>query len=601
MNDREIFKNIQNKLSPSEEAQKKLFERAEKLTSGKKYIGTDEEEETEKKIIMKTTTKTKEQARVRDARPVYAAIAAVLALAVGAGAVINSVKGGSIDTSEPAAMTQKNEDSKTDEGTANACESERPEEDTEWEYTKDMLAKAYEDYQAGGSTREALEKSTAFDALKKKYSTALMMIFVDMYQNSELEGGLLYVAGEAAIDILDDMYDIDEQALRDTGAEALFGDYSFNGFTSYTPDDRSVLARLKLERVYKTIGCDKDTDYSLYKNNSNYRYLLSIDGEEFYNIVKTLAADEKCTDNIKAIAQRVLVDEYYECDEKLLELPFDEFMEKLGEYMAQGGTAQNTYRYAVYSDADTQETLCDDEYIVNVCTGFIKEVEENYTPVTLTQEEGRAYESGDFLQLTLTSNVRVEDDGIYAYDGITILIPDKNSELVMIGDKYYLTEEGSETNNLVDLLRAYRAYNKLAEENEYGGFATIYGIDGYGEELMGRAGDGVSTELLTRIFEFANFVKLNCEGEEKEYEPKKLYEEFTFYFTVKSGDEYIKAEGPGQIYLLDKNKPYVYIDNMLYEVDTDIIKTFCDDMERLISKTSSGQQSEEVMIGDAEQ
>ena len=332
MNDREIFKSIHGKLSPGEEAQNRLFERAGQLRAGKKEKGDTDALQAN---IITAKEKKSGTAEVRDKRPVYAAIAAVIALAIGAGAVISITKGGGIESGKaPEASTQKKEDSKTDTVTEpNMTLIEEGDRPTDHHFALDMLRSAYKglcDY----GTFDGLKGSEGYRQLKNACTpTMRKMMMLDLYQNGELEGGLLEAAFYIAWECEEDFEDHKEfflnltpeiyfDELRDRIYKNEDGDISKEEIAAYI--------RLKLDRV------SEEEEASLSNESKSFEQLLLLDGEVLKEgIYSQLSGESILNKREQGAARNVLIEKFIDDTAektRFSNLPIGDFFTEFSEY-----------------------------------------------------------------------------------------------------------------------------------------------------------------------------------------------------------------------------------------------------------------------------
>lgn len=332
MNDREIFKSIHGKLSPGEEAQNRLFERAGQLRAGKKEKGDTDALQAN---IITAKEKKSGTAEVRDKRPVYAAIAAVIALAIGAGAVISITKGGGIESDKaPKASTQKKEDSKTDTVTEPSMtlieEGDRP---TDHYFALDMLRSAYKglcDY----GTFDGLKGSDGYRQLKNACTPAMIkMMMLDLYQNGELEGGLLeaafYIAWEC-----DEGSDRQKVIFIKGTSESYFEELQ-DSFRKSVPsavskEEIEAYIRLKLDRV------SEEQAKSLSNESKSFELLLLLDGEVLKEgIYSQLSGENTLNKREQGAARNVLIAKFIDDTAektRLLNLPIGDYFTEFSEY-----------------------------------------------------------------------------------------------------------------------------------------------------------------------------------------------------------------------------------------------------------------------------
>ena len=272
---KDIFESINRKLTPDSNVLDELYKKADTLTPGDKYIDAPEEIFLSKGIIPETddTDKSLPAARVKDNRLVIAAIAAVLALAVGATAILGTVSQGKLET------TQKNEESKTTtypQGEIKNTETDSP---YPWIELRKLINDTHAEYRNVGYDSDKLLETESFKKLVS-FSDRLDIYIADMVQNGELDGELLSVARYA-----------DEVRKYNDSNSCLLSAESGLDYISYYSRKQGI-SDLNIEEYIGTDTFSEDNKdfaepFIAIKDNDNYK-----DTEEYAQI-KRFTANEK--------------------------------------------------------------------------------------------------------------------------------------------------------------------------------------------------------------------------------------------------------------------------------------------------------------------
>lgn len=191
----DIFKSIDEKLTPGSRAERELFERASELKPGEKYIGSAEEVFLTKGIIPeKEIQETKAPAIVTSRRPAIAAAAAAIVLVLGAAVFfgISSHRGVETDSSVP---SQRTEESKTDKETVSPGMNDDTKNDRFWETAKELLEKCSDEYEASGADYKVLPSLHSFKELRyESNGIGTVLCIYDLYQNGDVDDKTLFIA-----------------------------------------------------------------------------------------------------------------------------------------------------------------------------------------------------------------------------------------------------------------------------------------------------------------------------------------------------------------------------------------------------------------------
>lgn len=193
---REHFEETEKKLAPSDSVIQALFDKAQTLGAGEKYLGDAEETFLARGIAPQTADDSAEPlAQVKSSRAVIIAAAAVLALALGVGVFFGITQGGGLAT-VGSRTQQTEEESKTDISIIKIPESEK-EGKAPQEWLSEKIKETYAQYIEAGSDPEKLSELKGFRELVG-YSDRMYLYIYSMILNGELEGGYLSLAVNAA-------------------------------------------------------------------------------------------------------------------------------------------------------------------------------------------------------------------------------------------------------------------------------------------------------------------------------------------------------------------------------------------------------------------
>ena len=193
---RERFEETEKKLAPSDSVIQALFDKAQTLGAGEKYLGDAEETFLARGIAPQTADDSAEPlAQVKSSRAVIIAAAAVLALALGVGVFFGITQSGRLAT-VGSRTQQTEEESKTDISIIKIPESEK-EGKAPQEWLSEKIKETYAQYIEAGSDPEKLSELKGFRELVG-YSDRMYLYIYSMILNGELEGGYLSLAVNAA-------------------------------------------------------------------------------------------------------------------------------------------------------------------------------------------------------------------------------------------------------------------------------------------------------------------------------------------------------------------------------------------------------------------
>ena len=225
MNKKDIFNSIDEKLTPSMQAERELFEKASKMKAGDKFMGDTERIFLSKGISPDDIGEEKSApATLRSRRMTIAAAAAALALVIGGGAFFGLYSHKGVVT-ESTASSQKAEENKTEKEKITLAEPAAIEldKDRPWETLGLLLDKCYDDYVSSGKNYLKLAESPTFIGLLQLDYAELHRYLIDMYQNKEIKGRRIFIA-ENLMDFWSGLETYDVAALQsDLSAYEYFG------------------------------------------------------------------------------------------------------------------------------------------------------------------------------------------------------------------------------------------------------------------------------------------------------------------------------------------------------------------------------------------